>query len=60
MALRVRAAGFPATVISDKGLFKVRLVQPATRDAADATALKLKNRGFKPFPMKVGTAGETP
>ena len=53
MAGRVRAAGFPAGVIVDKGLFKVRLVQSGPRDAVDATAVKLKNRGFKPFAMKV-------
>jgi cell division septation protein DedD len=53
MAGRVRAAGFPAGVIIDKGLFKVRLVQSGPRDAVDATAVKLKNRGFKPFAMKV-------
>jgi cell division septation protein DedD len=53
MAGRVRAAGFPAGVIIDKGLFKVRLVQSGPRDSVDATAVKLKNRGFKPFAMKV-------
>ena len=53
MAGRVRAAGFPAGVIIDKGLFKVRLVQSGPRVSVDATAVKLKNRGFKPFAMKV-------
>jgi cell division septation protein DedD len=52
MAVRAQAAGFPATVILDNGLFKVRLIKADTREATDATALRLKNRGFKPFPMK--------
>jgi cell division protein FtsN len=54
MLARVRSAGFPATVVQEKGLFKVRLTQTGTRDAVDATANRLKNRGFKPFPMKAG------
>jgi len=53
MIAKIRAAGFPATVVSEKGLFKVRLSQSGSRDAMDATTLKLKNRGFKPFPIKV-------
>jgi cell division septation protein DedD len=52
MVVRARAAGFPAAVVQDKGLFKVRLTQSDTREATDATALRLRNRGFKPFPMK--------
>jgi len=53
MVTRAKGAGFPAAVIQDKGLFKVRLIQPGSREAVDATAQKLKNRGFKPFPMKI-------
>jgi len=53
MIAKIRAAGFPATMVSDRGLFKVRLSQSGSRDAMDATTLKLKNRGFKPFPIKV-------
>ena len=53
MAAKSRAAGFPAAVVPDKGLYKVRLTPPAAREAVDATALKLKNRGFKPFAIKV-------
>ena len=52
MAARVRAAGFPTATVSEKGLFKVRLATPAPRETMDATAQKLKNRGFKPFAMK--------
>jgi cell division septation protein DedD len=53
MVAKVRAAGFPATVAHEKGLYKVRLTQVMAREAADATAARLKNRGFKPFAMKV-------
>ncbi len=53
MAAKAKAAGFPTATISEKGLFKVRLAAPGPREAVDATALKLKNRGFKPFAIKV-------
>jgi len=53
VAVKVRAAGFPAAVVADKGLFKVRLISPGAREAVDAIALKLKVRGFKPFAIKV-------
>lgn len=53
MAAKARASGFPTATVLDKGLHKVRLIQPGTREAADATAQKLKNRGFKPFAIKV-------
>ncbi|MDR3672109.1 MAG: SPOR domain-containing protein, partial [Holophaga sp.] len=53
MVAKARASGFPAVTVTDKGLYKVRLAQPAARESIDATALKLKNRGFKPFAMKV-------
>ena len=52
MAARARSAGFPTVTISENGLFKVRLTQPVTREVADATALKLKNRGYKPFAIR--------
>ena len=53
MAAKAKAAGFPTATISEKGLFKVRLAAPGPREAVDGTALKLKNRGFKPFAIKV-------
>ena len=53
MVGKARGAGFPAAIVQDKGLFKVRLIQPGSREAVDATAQKLKNRGFKPFAMKI-------
>jgi cell division protein FtsN len=53
MVQRARAAGFPAAVVVDKGLYKVRLANPAAREAMDATAVQLKNRGFKTFAIKI-------
>jgi len=53
MAVKARAAGFPTATVAEKGLFKVRLATPGPREAVDVTAQKLKNRGFKPFAMKV-------
>ena len=53
MAAKAKAAGFPTATVTDKGLFKVRLAVPGPREAMDSTAHKLKNRGFKPFAMKV-------
>jgi hypothetical protein len=53
MAAKAKAAGFPTATVSEKGLFKVRLAAPGAREAVDATAQKLKNRGFKPFAIKV-------
>ena len=52
MATRARDAGFPTVTVKDNGLLKVRLIQTGARDAVDATALKLKNRGFKPFALR--------
>ena len=53
MAAKARASGFATATVAEKGLFKVRLAVPGPRESVDATALKLKNRGFKPFAMKV-------
>jgi len=53
MAAKAKSSGFATATIAEKGLFKVRLAAPGPREAMDATALKLKNRGFKPFAMKV-------
>jgi SPOR domain len=52
MANKAKAAGFPTVTVLDNGLSKVRLAQPGSRESIDATALKLKNRGFKPFAIK--------
>ena len=53
MVDKVQAAGFRAGIVSEKGLFKVRLTGTGPREALDATAQKLKNRGFKPFAIKI-------
>jgi cell division protein FtsN len=53
MAARAQAAGFKTTTVTDKGLLKVRLQQAGPRESVDATAHRLKNRGFKPFAVKV-------
>ena len=53
MVAKARASGFPAAVIAEKGLFKVRLAQNGPRETMDAVSLKLKNRGFKPFAIRV-------
>lgn len=53
MAAKAKAAGFPTATVAEKGLYKVRLAVPGPREAMDSTAVKLKNRGFKPFAMKV-------
>jgi len=52
MAARAKAAGFATVTVSEKGLYKVRLAKPGPRQAIDATALKMKGHGFKPFAMK--------
>jgi len=52
MATKARDAGFPTVTVKDNGLIKVRLAQTGTRTAVDGTALKLKNRGFKPFAIR--------
>jgi cell division septation protein DedD len=50
---KAKAAGYVAETITEKGLFKVRLTAPMKREAADASIQKLRNRGFKPFAIKV-------
>jgi cell division septation protein DedD len=52
MAAKAKGAGFPTVTITDKGLYKVRLTEPGTREAMDAKALKLRNRGYKPFAIR--------
>ena len=52
MAAKAKGAGFPTVTITDKGLFKVRLTEPGSREAMDAKALKLRNRGYKPFAIR--------
>lgn len=54
MVGKIQAAGFSAVVISEKGLFKVRLSKVGSREMVDGIMTKLKNRGFKPFAIRVG------
>lgn len=52
VAAQAKAAGHPATVLKDKGVYKVRLAKATDRATADATALKLKKAGIKSFAVK--------
>jgi hypothetical protein len=54
MMAKVQAAGFSAVVISDRGLFKVRLAKAGSREMVDSLIAKLKTRGFKPFAIRIG------
>lgn len=53
MASKARGAGFPTSTVAEKGLYKVRLTQSGPRETMDGVAQKLKNRGFKPFAVKL-------
>jgi cell division septation protein DedD len=53
VAAKAKAAGFPAAVVADKGLYKTRLSPNGPKEAVDATALQLKSRGFKPYAIKI-------
>ena len=52
VAAQAKAAGHPATIAKEKGVYKVRLTKATDRATADATAAKLKKAGFKPFAVK--------
>jgi len=52
IAAQAKAAGHPATIAKEKGVYKVRLAKAADRATTDATAAKLKKAGFKPFAVK--------
>ena len=52
IAAQAKAAGHPATITKEKGVYKVRLAKATDRATADATAAKLKKAGFKPFAVK--------
>jgi cell division protein FtsN len=53
MAAKAKGAGFPTATVAEKGLYKVRLTQSGPRETMDTVAQKLKNRGFKPFAVKL-------
>jgi hypothetical protein len=50
---KAKAAGVSATVVKDKGVFKVRLAKPAPRAEVDAAIAKLKAKGQSAFAVKV-------
>ncbi len=52
VAAHAKAAGHPATVVKEKGVYKVRLAKSSDRATADATAAKLKKAGIKSFAVK--------
>ena len=52
IAAHAKAAGHPATVVKEKGVYKVRLAKASDRATADATAAKLKKAGIKSFAVK--------
>ncbi|HEX9082010.1 MAG TPA: SPOR domain-containing protein [Holophagaceae bacterium] len=52
VAARAKSAGFATTTARERGQYKVRLDASGDRAAMDATALRLKKAGFKPFPVK--------
>lgn len=53
VADRARAAGFPATTLTERGQHKVRLARNGPRAEIDALAAKLQAKGLKSFPVKV-------
>lgn len=52
VAAHAKATGHPATVVKEKGVYKVRLAKSSDRATADATAAKLKKAGIKSFAVK--------
>lgn len=53
VAAKAKAAGVSATVVKDKGIFKVRLAKPVPRAEVDAAIAKLKAKGQNAFAVKV-------
>ena len=53
MLVKMQAAGFPALIVSEKGLFKVRLAKNGKKELVDAVMSKLRNKGLKPFIVRV-------
>ena len=52
IAAKAKAAGFATTTVKDKGTFKVRLAKAGLRADMDAAGSKLKDKGFKTYPVK--------
>jgi len=53
VAGKAKAAGFKTETLTEKGLNKVRLLEPMDRKVADAAIQRLRKHGFKPFAIKV-------
>lgn len=53
VADRARAAGFPATTLTERGQHKVRLAKTGSRPDIDALAARLQAKGLKSFPVQV-------
>lgn len=52
VAAASKAAGFPVSIVKEKGAYKVRLAKAADRAAMDAAAAKLKKAGLDSFAVK--------
>ncbi|MBS1784948.1 MAG: SPOR domain-containing protein [Acidobacteria bacterium] len=52
IAAHAKATGHPATLVKEKGVYKVRLAKSTDRATADATAAQLKKAGIKSFAVK--------
>ena len=50
---KAKAAGYPAQVIKDQGVYKVRWNHAGAKPDVDAAAVKMKAAGFKPFAVPV-------
>lgn len=53
LSAKAKAAGYRTVTVKDKRMFKVRLAKPGPRAEVDAAAAKLRDKGFKPFAVKV-------
>lgn len=52
VADKAKAAGYPTTTVTEKGLHKVRLAKPLERPALNRAAEKLKKAGLRSLPLK--------
>ncbi len=53
VAAKAKSDGFATTTLSEKGAFKVRITKPGSREDIDALSQKLKERGFRTYPIKL-------
>lgn len=52
LAARLKAAGYPAVVVKERSLHKVRLAKGGSRESLEKPYRILKAKGFKPFTIK--------